>query len=106
MFARYFINFSFVKMHEAGIVKRNEENLLPLKFKQQIEEYPSSVCLKKTLPIFIIFTVGILMAMLLLLLEILAYKTKQKVCLSKNTYSHLLQTTYEQKRTAVRSNRL
>ena len=72
-------------MHEAGIVKRNEENLLPLKFKQQTEELPKSVSLKKTLPIFIVLVVGVLMAMLFLLLEILIYKIKQKNCFSKNT---------------------
>jgi hypothetical protein len=65
-------------MHEAGIVKRNEANLLPLKFKQQEQELPSSVSLEKISPIFIIFIVGVTMAMLFLLFEMLAHKIKQK----------------------------
>jgi hypothetical protein len=65
-------------MHEAGIVKRNEENLLPLRFRQETEEIPSSVSLMKASPIFIVFIVGIAMSMLFLLLEISAHKMKRK----------------------------
>jgi hypothetical protein len=65
-------------MHEAGIVKRNEENLLPLRFRQETEEIPSSVSLMKASPIFIVFIVGIAVAMFFLLLEMLAHKMKRK----------------------------
>jgi hypothetical protein len=65
-------------MHEAGIVKRNEENLLPLKYKQKAEEIPLSVSLEKVSPMFLIFFAGMIMATLFLVLEILAHKTKQK----------------------------
>jgi hypothetical protein len=65
-------------MHEAGIVKRNEANLVPLKFTQHEQERPSSVSLEKTSPIFIIFVAGVITTMLFLIFEILAHKIKQK----------------------------
>jgi hypothetical protein len=68
-----------MKMHEAGIVKRNEANLLPLKFKQHKQGLPSSMSLEKTSPIFIIFVVGVITAMLFLIFEIFIHKMKQKI---------------------------
>jgi hypothetical protein len=77
-------------MHEAGIVKRNEENLVPLRFRQETEEIPSSVSLKKASPIFIVFIVGIAISMLFLLLEILAHKLKRKSRYGSNVKTSLL----------------
>jgi hypothetical protein len=61
-------------MHESGIVRRNEENLLPLRFRQETEESPSSVTLMKVSPIFIILLAGIAISLLFLLLELLAHR--------------------------------
>jgi hypothetical protein len=65
-------------MHESGIVKRNEDNLLPLRFRQETEESPSSVSLMKVSPIFTILLAGIAISTLFLLLELLAQRMKQK----------------------------
>ncbi|XP_069696115.1 glutamate receptor 4-like [Periplaneta americana] len=69
-------NYYFVKMHEAGIVRRNEDNLLPLKFREEIKDLPSSVNIEKTLSIFIILMSGAILAVLLTILEIVIHNMK------------------------------